>query len=624
MVIQFDTNDLIEKFYLNEDQVKNLIDFSIKELTASFAREWEKTANQKLGSSRNEYIQSLIVVDEGYAKGAVLLRGWLPNAVESGLEPFDEKCIVNKKTPIFTNKGWVAIKDIKIGDLVLTHTGKFNRVLKTFKHKVEKEDKIFKISFKHKGRSISKNITVTGNHPILTNRGWVKAESLMPEDKIIVTAERCRNCNKIFSINYVDEKRNIYCSKSCAAKVNNKFRREFGRIDLSKEARQSISIKRAAINKEAARLGKHPAQKGNGLYKTIQKYKENGIGWGFQRKEIYSDEKMMSIQHDAAVGLGKKSKFSDPESKIWPYLEQLGFIRQHLFKRDEMKKNKYGNFSNKWYFFDFALVEKRICVEINGERYHTKEQDNLKRIEVEGKGWTYLSFWSKEIYNNLENCIDQIKNVLRNHNGNFYFTETSFSIKRIIPKRFDSFHKYKYNLSVDIDNSFIANGLVVHNSGLLNGPNAKTGKNGGKYNTIPFKFGTPGSNANSFSGGIIPQEIHQIAKSKKPDQPIKKEELPSKYQEVKTVTIKQPQAKNFEQYTHKAAIYEGMVKKKDTVTGQNTYMSFRRVSENSDANSWQHPGIEARNLAEETLSNFDVPQEVGKGIDAYLKSIGWQ
>lgn len=252
MVIQFDTNDLIEKFYLNEDQVKNLIDFSIKELTASFAREWEKTANQKLGSSKNEYIQSLIVVDEGYAKGAVLLRGWLPNAVESGLESFDMK------------------------------------------------------------------------------------------------------------------------------------------------------------------------------------------------------------------------------------------------------------------------------------------------------------------------------------------------------------------------------------EGILNGPNAKIGENGNKYNTIPFKFGTPGSNANSFSGGIMPQEIYQIAKGKKPDQPIKREELPSKYQEPKTVSIKQPQAKNFEQYTHKAAIYEGVVKKKDSVTGQNTYMSFRRVSENSDPSSWQHPGIEARNLAEQTLENFNIPDQVGISIDNFLKSIGWQ
>lgn len=159
--------------------------------------------------------------------------------------------------------------------------------------------------------------------------------------------------------------------------------------------------------------------------------------------------------------------------------------------------------------------------------------------------------------------------------------------------------------------------------GLLNGPNAKTGKNGSRYNTVPFSQGTPGSLLENFNGGILPVEVYQIAKAKPVGQPLTKGELLAKFQELKTVSVGEVGAKNFKQYTHKTSIYEGITKNKDKVTGQVTYNSFRRVSSNSDANSWQHPGIEGHHLAEETLEHFNVPEQVGVAIDNYLKSIGW-
>lgn len=159
--------------------------------------------------------------------------------------------------------------------------------------------------------------------------------------------------------------------------------------------------------------------------------------------------------------------------------------------------------------------------------------------------------------------------------------------------------------------------------GLLNGPNAKTGKNGSKYNTVPFSHGTPNSITGNFNGGTMPVEIYQIAKSQPVGEPVTFDQLPKQFQEKKTVAIKSPDPQNFREYTHKSAIYEGVVKSRDSVTGQNTYSSFRRVSEKSDPNSWIHPGIEPHNLAEETLSNFNIPEQTGVAIDNFLRSIGW-
>lgn len=155
--------------------------------------------------------------------------------------------------------------------------------------------------------------------------------------------------------------------------------------------------------------------------------------------------------------------------------------------------------------------------------------------------------------------------------------------------------------------------------GLLNGPNAKMSKSGSMYNTVPFKIGTPGAEPENFST-IMPKEVYDIAKKKPVGKPIVKEELPTKFQEPKKTTLR-PESK-FKQYEHKSSIYEGISRSQDLKTGQNTYKSFRRVSENSDDNSWIHPGIEPHHLAESTLNDFNIPQQVGIAIDKYLISIG--
>jgi len=153
----------------------------------------------------------------------------------------------------------------------------------------------------------------------------------------------------------------------------------------------------------------------------------------------------------------------------------------------------------------------------------------------------------------------------------------------------------------------------------LNGPNAKTGKDGSKYNTIPFTFGTPGALEENFTGGVLPQEIYDIARKQPLNQGIRKDQLPQQFQEPQKKSIKLPEAKSFKEYQHKHSIYEGVSKRKDKGTGQNTYGSFRRVSENSDPDSWIHPGFEAAHISDRVLADFDVPQEVGRIIRAYLK-----
>src|SRR5690606_6435470 len=64
-------------------------------------------------------------------------------------------------TSIFTKNGVKYIKDIKIGDYVLTHTGKFKKVNKIFQRKYNGR------CFKIKASNINETVDITENHEIL-------------------------------------------------------------------------------------------------------------------------------------------------------------------------------------------------------------------------------------------------------------------------------------------------------------------------------------------------------------------------------------------------------------------------------------------------------------------------
>lgn len=169
-----------------------------------------------------------------------------------------------------------------------------------------------------------------------------------------------------------------------------------------------------------------------------------------------------------------------------------------------------------------------------------------------------------------------------------------------------------------------------------NSPKAKKPKNrDGWYLTIPFRHGTPDSLAeSSVFAGKMPKEVYNKVKNRSTDRPIvggfasaplSFDDLPRKYQEVnQRWSVSNMQTKQiFPKYQHKSPIFEGLVKIKDKSTGQNRYMTFRRVSDLSDENSWVHSGIIAGNFGEKAYDEFQsmIPQIAKISIDNFLNSL---
>ena len=90
--------------------------------------------------------------------------------------PFHPNCFV-PETKIITDQGEKSIKDIQIGDYVLTHKNRFKKVSGTMKRQVNEEIFVIETS---KGK-----LKVTENHPIMTNHGWKLVKELKEDDWVM-------------------------------------------------------------------------------------------------------------------------------------------------------------------------------------------------------------------------------------------------------------------------------------------------------------------------------------------------------------------------------------------------------------------------------------------------------
>jgi len=141
------------------------------------------------------------------------------------------------------------------------------------------------------------------------------------------------------------------------------------------------------------------------------------------------------------------------------------------------------------------------------------------------------------------------------------------------------------------------------------GSNAKTAKDGSRYNTVPFRHGTPGTGGRNV-GRPMPRAIHNVAKALEPtmSRPGGLKAGPGGHTVAYGERIHPGMpmgraAKKImerrEQPHHTASIYAGMIKQLKVYgpvkkgEGQHSYHTFRRISSRVTS-GWQHPGISAR------------------------------
>ena len=80
------------------------------------------------------------------------------------------------------------------------------------------------------------------------------------------------------------------------------------------------------------------------------------------------------------------------------------------YSYDYPVRSKYG------YRIDFALIEQMIIIECDGEAWHPEGNLHDKRRDgyFRSRGWTVLRFKGQQIKDNINECIRQIMEAIKN------------------------------------------------------------------------------------------------------------------------------------------------------------------------------------------------------------------
>jgi intein/homing endonuclease len=368
----------------------------------------------------------------------------------SGLHP---NCFVgNEGVNILTEEsGYKNIKDIKIGDRVLTHTGKFKKVLNNLNWYNKKYyGKFVKIKYNTMKRDGLETITlrVTPDHKFLTNRGWVEAKDLKTTDKFQHLMTKCGTCN---SKTYVRPKRNFkdglegyFCSKSCKAKYQWSL----------KSHRNNVSKKNSDFMKDK---WKNPTQemldKVKKMNLATQKLIDEGEFWAQKPENLEILQKNIAKINQVL----QKNKTSMEEKEVFDKVKSIfpTAIPQHLLE--------------KW-CVDIYIPELGVNIEYDGGGHY---------LPVYTKKYTMESFLAKQEGrdNYLQKCghhviryssipsEDQIKEdvmrVSKNHNSEYFFED--YDILSVETVKNGKCGYRLYDLTVEDDESFVVNGVVSHN-----------------------------------------------------------------------------------------------------------------------------------------------------------------
>jgi len=373
------------------------------------------------------------------------------------------RCLTNYATPIFTSEGWKQVRYIKPGDLVLTHKNRFKKVLRLNKSLYEGE--VVRISLEGQG----KFIIVTPNHPFLVSRGskffrWKNAEDIMSGEIVRFMASYCQWCGE--PIPYY----NKFCDKYCAGKklgegrINDpKFSEERRQVALKQwtdpEHRKNISKKASAQLKREYANG---IRDGDEITKKAREVNYAKWGPGGSMGVLIKTEKFQKIRRE---GIKKKygSVLNMLKQTAFPALGRLhaNSTLEQAMASFLVKKGKefVAQFPVGRRRIDFYVEKEKMFIEVDGYPWHEdKERDRKRDLEILTK---YPDHRVAHVdYKPNPPKWEFFDLVSLNHSETF--TQIGMSVrsvsKRVLKRRINI-----YNFAVEGDESYIANGFVIHN-----------------------------------------------------------------------------------------------------------------------------------------------------------------
>lgn len=351
-------------------------------------------------------------------------------------------CFVSGDVPIYTDSGYRPIKSIKVGDMVLTHKGRFRAVNWVLDNPRYAGDLVqATVSFDGKNRKTLPK--TTPEHPFLTSRGWVNAGDLVVGDVLKAMAKECPTCRKKFA--NLRHSTGVYCGNNCIPKsgVNQFSTDDHEALDAARLVTSAGNVTRMArLTIEQRR--ELTASARAGVAATGYAHLKN-LG-----KTVISQ----TARSNAALNYSPRPE----ELSLVAELDSLGICAKTQFKIQRTWRdaaNRRG-----WWFADIALPDQRIVIEVDGDYWHRdKERDARRDADIQSQGWDVIRMDYRDLQAGVRNAAEMIARRAMNHSGEYGFVDVV--IEKIDLSK--SAAKKLWNFGVDEDESYIASGVVVHN-----------------------------------------------------------------------------------------------------------------------------------------------------------------
>ncbi len=365
-----------------------------------------------------------------------------------GNKPDHSEGCVSGDTIITCESGFKQIKDIKKGEKVLTHTGNFQEVSKIFKFKSENKKML---EVKSWG---CESLNITSNQELYINDGTFK------------------NFDNIY--NYKQIKTNsIYSNKITKTKEYDPLYLFFiGHVLADGTISQKNRITITSENKESVLIFDEYLKYFKEKVKScsISEYpKEQFRRFNIGDKALWEEIKEIGISTEKNIY--EELRYINPK-------DQLYILYGYLFGDGSFNSKRTGKITSNSisyklsYFISSILYRNKISFNLNKQkvsRYNKKCNDQWS-ISILGKECLKIFNFNQDfekvfsLKNNYENTFKFIKNKeqkrtnkLRNYNEELLQSNVS-SVEQ---QGWDDFY---YDITVEEDHSYIANGYIVHNS----------------------------------------------------------------------------------------------------------------------------------------------------------------
>jgi uracil-DNA glycosylase family 4 len=338
------------------------------------------------------------------------------------------KCFVSPRTAVFTDTGYRQMSDIQVGGLVLTHQGRFRRVLNK-PHLTDPSPRIV-LTMEIGGGYGRKpfQVQVTQDHRFWLEGEWIFARDLIAGAWLTGLGERCVVCDSVFYRGYAHAYKSLpFCSTNChnrhAANAGREKLQAFMREAYAKGDRDPFLIT-AAANARVQDM-------------VAEGWKPKSSVEGRQRQRLAAAVTRELIGHNT-----NGSWIGEGERAIAAILESAG-------------RDYTSQFALDGYNFDFHIKGTKILVEVDGNG--AKLNSSRHRIQeikdgiAERAGYSVLHVDAR--------TPQAVLFQLANDEHEYPFTPVRvLDVERRAPARLDV-----YTLTVEGDESYVARGLVNHN-----------------------------------------------------------------------------------------------------------------------------------------------------------------